>query len=92
MNPINSEIINIKRNAAYLDFLKADYMLDIDILMDYICNSEELYLAYDNRLKEKINEMIKSKEELVTQLIRLIAEVNELDHELHIWRKQNENH
>ena len=92
MEDITNKILDIQNHSIYVDALKADYMLDMDILMDYIFDSKnDMPLAYDNRVKEKINHLILSKEELITELIRFIANVNELDHELHIWRKKNEN-
>lgn len=94
MEDIKSKISDIKRHNIFVDALKADYMLDIQILMDYIFDSENnVYLApYDKRIDDKINDIINSKEELVTELIRFLSNVNEFDHELHIWRKKNEDY
>ena len=92
MKDITDKIFDIKRNSIYVDSLKADYMMDMEVLMDYIFESNcEMQWASDERIEEKVNHLILFKEELVTELIKFINEVNELDHELHIWRHQNEN-
>lgn len=92
MKEITNEIFDIKNHSIYIDSLKADYMLELEILQNYIFDSEiHAESDYNERIEEKIKYLILHKEELVTELIRFINNMNELDHELHIWRKKNEN-
>ena len=85
------EISDLEDKMTFLEYIKADYMLDANILKDVLFDYEENQTEESKKEVERIsNNLINSKDTLIQELIRYMDNMNALDHAIKRWRYHNE--
>ena len=85
-NDIQDKIINLQQKIPYLDYVKADYMFEADILLDAILKTSEFRKEEVKRIS---NYLANTKEELIRELIEYMNVINKLEHAINVWNCQN---
>jgi len=90
-NDIQDKIINLQQKIPYLDYVKADYMFEADILLDAILNykNDKTSEFRKEEVKRISNYLANTKEELIRELIEYMNVINTLEHDINMWKCQN---
>ena len=85
------EISDLEVKMHFLEYIKADYMLDANILRSVLFDYEKNQTEESKKEVERIsNNLINSKDTLIRELIEYMNNMNALDHAIKIWMCQNE--
>ena len=85
------EISDLEDKMPFLEYIKADYMFDANILKNVLFDYEENQTEESKKEVEQIsNDLINSKDTLIQELIRYIDNMNTLEHAIKRWMFQNE--
>ena len=90
-NDILDEIMNLQQKIPYLDYVKADYMFEADILLDALLNykNDKTSEFRKEEIDRISNNLANTKEELVRELIEYMNVINTLEHAINVWKWQN---
>ena len=82
---------NEHKNFSHLDYVKADYMFEADILLDAILNykNDKTSEFRKEEVKRISNYLANTKEELIRELIEYMNVINTLEHDINMWKCQN---
>ena len=85
------EISDLEDKMPFLEYIKADYMFDANILKNVLFDYEENQTEESKKEVEQIsNDLINSKDTLIQELTRYIDNMNTLEHAIKRWMFQNE--
>ena len=90
-NDILDEIMNLQGKIPYLDYVKADYMFEADILLSVLLNykKDKTSEFLEEEVKRISNYLANTKEELIRELIEYMNVINKLEHAINVWNCQN---